>query len=60
VAVYVQRYIQNASESLVLEALEDIDVAISGCPPQLNAINPDGFDTVLCPFALPGRPDCVG
>jgi hypothetical protein len=33
VVVYVPRYVQNGSESLGLEALEDVDVGIRGCPP---------------------------
>jgi hypothetical protein len=33
VPVYVARCVQNGSESLGLEVLEDFDAGIGGCPP---------------------------
>jgi hypothetical protein len=44
VVVYVPRCVQNGSEALVLKALEDFDVGIGRCPPQLNSIGPYGFE----------------
>jgi hypothetical protein len=38
VVVYVPSIVQSGSESLGLKALEDCDVRIGECPPQLNAI----------------------
>jgi hypothetical protein len=47
VVVYVSMCIQNGSESLGLEAMEDLDVRSGGCPPQLNSIGPYGLSTAL-------------
>jgi hypothetical protein len=44
VVVYVATCIQNRSENLGLEALEDFVLGFGGCSPKLNAISPDGFE----------------
>jgi hypothetical protein len=36
--------VQKESKSLGLKTLEDLDVGIGGCPPQLNSIDPYGFE----------------
>jgi hypothetical protein len=48
VVAYVSRCVQNASENLGLEALEDLDSGIGGCPTYLNSLGTITYGFQYC------------